>query len=227
MTSLRRAVERSEAFFGDGVDLGAAIEQQRNTAQMAIESRNDERRVAVHDARLDVSVIVEQQRSNIDVTFTNSTMQCSAAVVVGGVDVGAVRNQSFDFVEFAADCRQHERRHAVLVAFVEIRIALRDFDFLGCCRVVCKTVHVKSIATKKKKFYAPAPPEIVALSACSRLHEDNELLSLFATRLFRIICLKRNGRDGKKKKPKTKENRTAQKKKFDLQQENRATQPAS
>ena len=81
-------------------------------------------------ARLDVSVVVEQQRSDVDVTFLNGAMQCSEAVVVGSVDVGAMRNQSLDFAEFAVECRIHERCKAALVAFVDIRIASNDFDFL-------------------------------------------------------------------------------------------------
>ena len=81
-------------------------------------------------ARLDVSVVVEQQLSEIDVTFLNGTMQCSEAVVVRSVDVGALRNQSLDFAEFALKCRIHERRIVILIAFVDIRIVTNDFDFL-------------------------------------------------------------------------------------------------
>ena len=89
-----------------------------------------ERRDAVLVARLDVSVVVEQQRSNSDVAFLNGAMQCSTHVVVGSVDVGAMRNQSLHFAELAVICRPHERRIAFLVAFVDIRIASNDFDFL-------------------------------------------------------------------------------------------------
>ena len=81
-------------------------------------------------ARLDVSVVVEQQRRDIDVAMLNGAMQCSYAVVVDSVDVGAMRNQSLDFAEFAVQCCQNERRHAKLVAIVDIRIASSDFDFL-------------------------------------------------------------------------------------------------
>ena len=89
-----------------------------------------ERRDAELVARLDVSVIVEQQRRDIDVASLNSTVQCSEAVVVGSVDVGAVRNQSLDFAECAECSRENERRIAFLVAFVDIRIASNDFNFL-------------------------------------------------------------------------------------------------
>ena len=89
-----------------------------------------ERRVAILDARLDVSVVVEQQRSDIDVADLSSNIHCSMAVVADSVDVGAMRNQSLDFAEFAEPSRQHERRIAALVAFVDIRIASNDFDFL-------------------------------------------------------------------------------------------------
>ena len=131
MTFFRRNVECSEAIVGSSVDLGAAIEQQRNAAQLTVVDRMIERRGAVLVvARLDVSVIVEQQRSNIDVTFLNSAMQCSKAGVIGSVDVGAVRNQLLDFAEFAECSRENERRKAILVAFVDIRIASNDFDFL-------------------------------------------------------------------------------------------------
>ncbi len=92
-----------------------------------------ERRVDDLLGRFDVSVIVEQQRSDVDVASFDRCEQCSQAVFVHGVDVGAVREQSFDVAEFAAECRIDERRIALFVALVDIGIALRDFDFLGCC----------------------------------------------------------------------------------------------
>ena len=130
MAVFRCEMQRSEAVLGLGVNLGAAIEQQHSAAQTAFASRTHERRVAALAVRLDVSVVVEQQRSNIDVTFNDGTMQCSTAVVDRRVDVGAMRNQSLDFAEFALRCRQNERRKAKLVAFVDIRIASSDSDFL-------------------------------------------------------------------------------------------------
>ena len=60
----------------------------------------------------------------------NSAMQCSTHVVVGCVNVGALRNQSLDFAEFAVQSHNDERRRAKLVAIVDIRIASNDFDFL-------------------------------------------------------------------------------------------------
>ena len=88
------------------------------------------RRDAELVARFDVSVVVEQQRSDIDVASLNGAMQCSYAVVVGSVDVGAMRNQSLDFAEFAEPSRNYERRRAILAPFVDIRIASNHFDFL-------------------------------------------------------------------------------------------------
>ena len=89
-----------------------------------------ERRGAEIVARLDVSVVVEQQRNDIDAASLNSTMQYSATVVVGSVDVGAMRNQPLDFAKFAVNYRPNNLRIAALVAFVHIRIASNDFDFV-------------------------------------------------------------------------------------------------
>jgi hypothetical protein len=109
----------------------------------------NERRVADLVARLDVGVVVEQQRSDIDVAFFNGTMQCSVAVVVGSVDVGAVRNQSLDVAEFAVNAATMSGvlpSSSRLLTFGSRRMTLILFDF--CCLLLTMKMKTMTVALR-------------------------------------------------------------------------------